>query len=211
MVRAHGSWEWPGGTWHRRAASYVPKLILAALLLAAGGAAGYLAARDLPFGHGTPGKTGAEDGPVPPDPGEAPSSWQPATGPLTTLVFKTFYSRCGGETTRTEPAGTALAGLTRTQVSQRFPGWQVDVFRPGQVVLTRIESGPCPDEAWFRTIGLQDGRVVVFAGRSGNRGPVLQDTGIHVDRLLPADRAKLEKGVEVQGDAGVWQFLEGLE
>lgn len=184
---------------------------MAALLLALGGAAGYLAGADLPFRLRAPEEPRAGDDRMPPDPNAAPSRWQPATGPHTTLVFKTFYTRCGGETTRTEPAGTTLAGLTRAAVSRRFPDWQVEVFRPGLVILTRMESGPCPDEAWFRTIGVQDGRVVVFAGRPANRGAVLQDTGIPVDRLLPADRAKLERGVEVHGDTGVWQYLEGLD
>ncbi len=134
----------------------------------------------------------------------------PVTGPQTVIVFKTAWSGCGEETTRTETAGPALAGLHRADLVRRFPGWEVAFFRPGQVILRQVREGPCPDGVGDRTITVKEGRVVVFAGRPGSLGEMLWDTGIMVDSLLPADREKLARGLVVRGDTEVWRVLEGL-
>lgn len=175
----------------------------ALLLLAAGVVAG--------FGAGRLTLRPDRRPPAPPPAAEAPAVPAGArTNPYTVFTFRTLYPACRGEVARTEVAGTTGAGLSRAEVERRHPGWAVEVFRPAQVVLVRVEAGPCPEEAVYRTVTVRDGRVVVFAGRPGRLGPLLQDTGIPVDRLLPRDREKLARGIEVQGDEGVWRLLEGL-
>lgn len=133
-----------------------------------------------------------------------------ATGPQTLIVLKISYPACGEEEVRTVEAGAVLAGLHRGELLSRFPGYEAEVFRAGQVVLRRVQDGPCPDSVSYRTIGLRDGRVVVFAGRPESPGRLLHDTGILVDNLLPADREKLSRGIVVRGEAEVWRVLEGL-
>lgn len=132
------------------------------------------------------------------------------TGPQTVIVFRTAYTGCSQEVTRTEMAGAALAGLHRQELARRFPGWEVALFRPGQVLLRQVRPGPCPEGIGDRTITVRDGRVVVFAGRPPRLGELLWDTGIKVESLLPADREKLDRGLVVHGDTEVWRVLEGL-
>lgn len=182
-----------------------------AALLAAGAASGWFLATDRLPGRfrGAPAPSPGADG-TPPGDRAASTPLGPVTDSETALVFRIRYPACGGEVVRTEAAGTARAGLGRADVERRHPGWRVEVFGPAEVILTRSQDGPCPDEAVYRTIGVRDGRVVVYAGRPGGRGPLLQDTGISVDRLLPADREKLSRGIEVRGEEGVWRLLEGL-
>lgn len=133
------------------------------------------------------------------------------TAPYTVIIFREENPGCRESLTRSRSAGTELAGLDRAGLERRFPGWIVEDFRPAQVILRRVNNEPCRGEAAYRTISVYNERVVVFAGRPGRIGPMLQDTGIDVSRLLPADREKLARGVVVRGDAEVWQFLEGLE
>lgn len=171
-----------------------------AVLLVAGAGALYWSAqrardRTAPRGAGEDGRDVAAD---------------PVTGPQTVIVFKTTWSGCGEETTRTETAGPALAGLRQADLARRFPGWEVAFFRPGQVILHQVREGPCPDGVGDRTIAVKDGRVVVYAGRPGRLGELLWDTGIMADALLPADREKLARGIVVRGDTEVWRVLEGL-
>lgn len=134
-----------------------------------------------------------------------------STGPDTLLVFETDYSGCGRHLTRAEAAGADRAGLDREGLARRFPGWEVVSFTPGRVVLRRSEAGPCPPDLRYRTIALRGGRVVIMAGRPEAPGPVLTVTDITVDRLLPADRQKLERGFMVDSEEEAWRFLEGLE
>lgn len=150
----------------------------------------------------------------PPSAGLSPVPEAPAevvTGPETLIVLKTLYANCAEEATGAEVAGVGLAGLGRQELEKRFPGWDVETFRPGQVVLRKVVDGPCPEEVQYRTIGIREGKVVVFAGRPEQLGPVLRDTAIPASRLLPADREKLARGIVVRGEADVWRILEGLD
>lgn len=164
------------------------------------------------------GQAGGEAGPEPPSSEHTPASLPPAppppanvtTDPGTLFVFRSLYPACGEELARSLAAGVDLAGIERGELAERFPGWHVESFRPAQVILSRVHDGPCPDGVMYRTLGIRDGRVAVFSGRPDNRGALLRDTGIRVDRLLPADMDKLRRGIAVRGEAGVWQVLEGL-
>lgn len=152
-----------------------------------------------------PGRERAEP-PTPP-----PEARLVSTGPGTLFVFETEYPACGRRLSRAEPAGAARSGLGREDLARRFPGWEVADFTPGRVILRRVVAGPCSRELQYRTVTLRDGRVVVLAGRPEAPGDVLLVTDITADRLLPADRAKLERGVLLQSEEETWLFLEGLD
>lgn len=205
----------------RRRRSHLAGLVAAMILLAAGAVVGYMDFTS-PFADSRFAKPApAPDSTNSPEPeneeggtiGEAAASsrWRITTEPHTLLIFKTMYPHCNGETTTSRTAGTAMAGINRDELARRYPEYEIASFRPGEVTFLRTLDGPCPDEAWYRTITLKEGRIVVYAGRPGNLGPLLQDTGIPIDKLLPADQDKFEEGVVVTGDAGVWLYLEGLE
>lgn len=147
--------------------------------------------------------------------GEPPAPLPPArvvdTGPGTLFVFETEYPACGRRLSRAEPAGAARSGLGREELARRFPGWEVADFTPGRVILRRVVAGPCSRELQYRTVTLRDGRVVVLAGRPEAPGEVLLVTDVTEDRLLPADRNKLRRGVLLQSEEETWLSLEGLE
>lgn len=185
------------------------QLALALWFLSAGALGGYY--------YFLLGQTGDEAGHEPPAdhspvslPPPTPPEVNVTTDPNTLFVFRSYYPECGEEQARSLGAGVDLAGMNRDELARRFPGWHVDSFRPAQVILSRVHHGPCPDDVLYRTLGIRDGRVVVYSGRPENRGALLRDTGIRVDRLLPADVAKLRQGMAVRGEAGVWRVLEGL-
>lgn len=143
--------------------------------------------------------------PAPPASGEVET-----TDPGTILIFETFYTTCRKDYTRIEPAGEDHAGLDRQALAARFPEWEVRSFSRARVELVRTTGEPCPQEPEWFTIGLKDGRVVVFEGR-GTGGRVVIATGIRADRLTPQERQLLEPGIELESMADVEAFLEGLE
>jgi hypothetical protein len=67
-------------------------------------------------------------------------------------------------------------------------------FSPRALVLQRELPG-CPGDVV--TLAVQDGRVVVLAGRPGDLGPVLSRTDIPARGLPPAERRRLENGYAV--------------
>lgn len=145
-----------------------------------------------------------------PPPPSASAATPEVTDQATILIFKTYYVQCRQEATRVQPAGEEHAGLDRTALASRFPGWEVRAFSRGQVELIRSTDEPCPGASGGYTITLRDGRVVVLEGR-GLAGPVVQRTAITADRLTPEERQLLEQGLQVDDLEAVRHVLESIE
>ncbi|MBX6377519.1 MAG: hypothetical protein IRY95_03140 [Clostridia bacterium] len=154
--------------------------------------------------------------PAPTPVGKPPAG--PVAGPMepvlqegAEVVRQILYTACGQKVTEREPVPPSLVGLSRREVMRRLTSGNVVDFAPDRVTIATREEGPCPDTVLYRTLTVLDGYVVVYAGRAPDLGPLVARTRVRVDRLLPRDRERLEKGIVVQGDAEVWRLLEGLE
>lgn len=131
------------------------------------------------------------------------------TRPETVLRFESFHTDCRLLFSRVEPAGRARAGYTREGLMDILAGWQIAQFGHDQVVLRRSTDEPCPDTGATFTLGIADGRIVVYRGAAAE-GEIYAETGMGASDLLPGDRQLLEQGVVVHGERQIWQFLEGL-
>ena len=72
-----------------------------------------------------------------------------------------------------------------------------------------LARSDCPTCTEWRHVRLVDGVVTVYYGRRDAADPVVKErTQIRSEMLMPEERARLEAGVDLQGDAAVRQFLE---
>lgn len=131
------------------------------------------------------------------------------TRPDTVLRFESFHTDCRLLFSRVEPAGRERAGYTRAGLAGLLAGWHIAQFGDDQVVLRRSTDEPCPDTGATFTLGIADGRIVVYRGAAAE-GEIYAETGLSADDLLPGDRNLLEQGVVLHGERQIWQFLEGL-
>jgi len=131
------------------------------------------------------------------------------TRPETVLRFESFYTECRLLFSRVEPAGRTRAGFTREGLAQLLEGWHIAQFGDDQVVLRRSTGEPCPDTGATFTLGIAQGRIVVYRGTAAE-GEIYAETGLSAADLLPGDRSLPEEGVVVHGERQIWQFLEGL-
>lgn len=133
-----------------------------------------------------------------------------AIGPETELLYRTRFPGCL-EPVQEElrPAPPALHGMDLEDLARLYSQWRVVAFDPRLVVLEQEGTGPCPgDLAEWRHVRLVDGVVHIYYGHSGRLGPLKERTGITRDQLPPAERVRLERGIDLQGDEQVRSFLE---
>lgn len=128
-----------------------------------------------------------------------------------TVVYRTTYAVCGSTEETVQPAWPELIGKGAHEILVRHPGWELASFSPQQVVLQRTIEAMCPDMVRYRFLALADGRVVIYYGRTADHLLLKEVSPIREVDLLPEDRHQLEKGVVLEGDLAVTQFLEGLE
>ncbi|HHY96142.1 MAG TPA: hypothetical protein GX513_14220 [Firmicutes bacterium] len=128
-----------------------------------------------------------------------------------TVVYRTTYSVCGSTEETVQPAWPELIGKGAPEILARHPGWELAGFSAHQVVLQRTIEAMCPDMVRYRFLALADGRVVIYYGRTRDHLLLKEVSPIREVDLLPEDRHLLEKGVVLEGDLAVTQFLEGLE
>jgi len=148
--------------------------------------------------------------PVPPaEPAPAGSSPE-VVDPDAELVFVWRAPACLREVVEYRAPPRRVAGAAREELAQLYPEWSVESFSSRRVVLARTYDAMCDELERFRLITLKDGRVAVYYGRRWPLVVLKEVTDLTVDRLRQADLERLEAGIELEGDAAVLEFLEGL-
>lgn len=127
----------------------------------------------------------------------------------TRLIFQTRYKKCGHLVEKEEYLPFRLNGLSPDDAAQLYPGWQLVVSTPEEIVLYREVNGICSQNNHLY-LGIEKGRVAVFNGLPGKGGKVSWITLIPVHNLPPAEIRSLEKGVLVANEEELYGIIEGL-
>lgn len=95
--------------------------------------------------------------------------------------------------------------------ARSVPLQRLEAYLPAWLHLQgpALARSACPTCTEWRHVRLDSGVVTVFYGKKETGDAVVkQRTQITAPMLLPQDRARLEQGVDLYGDAAVTQFLE---
>jgi len=105
-----------------------------------------------------------------------------------------------------------VAGLAGgAALAHYFPLARLQSYLPAHLLPfgPALARPSCPTCTEWRHVRLVDGVVTVYYGKHDTSDPVLKEqTHITAEMLMPTERARLEQGVDLQGDAAVRQFLE---
>ncbi len=147
---------------------------------------------------------GADTGPAAPGPDQVSAA--------TTFAWTVDYDLCGDEVVEEAPAEPGLVGLTRESLAVELRDWEIKAFSPARVEVARHEQAMCPKHT-KRTLRLEDGELVVYAGAANQPGVELirlGPTGITEDRLSAAEAGLLRTGWILDSQEDVVRYLEGL-
>lgn len=157
---------------------------------------------------GTPGSEAADEAGAFDGPGAA-GALPVVTRAETVLRFESYYLPCRLTFSQVELAGRERSGFTEAGLAQVLASWSIQQFGDDEVVLRRDTAAPCPDSGVTFTLGIAEGKVVVYRGKPPG-GEIYAATGLAAVDLLPGDRALLEQGVVLVGERQIWQYMEGL-
>lgn len=132
---------------------------------------------------------------------------QPTTTTNTRLIFKTLYSECGHTVLERQAISNRMTGLTRSQILQHYPDWEIESFQGQEVVFYRRMEGACPGHYLLKE---QDGYITIY--RTGEEGELelIRMTDIVVSILRFRDQQRLRDGILLDDMEEVNRYLEDL-
>ncbi|ADL12241.1 BofC C-terminal domain-containing protein [Acetohalobium arabaticum] len=130
------------------------------------------------------------------------------TGPNPSLIFKTYYTRCGDIVVDHKKAKNEFE---INNLVAKYPQWTLAKKGKERIILKRRVDKVCPEHKEEMYLGIKDGTVAIFYGNPDDEQEILKrKTNISVD-LLPAEEIEsLKEGIIVESQKELLALLEGL-
>ena len=167
---------------------------------------------------GAPGLTGAAaggGGSASGDAGTAGGDAGTATtvAPDAVFLWAVTFEACGCGTQAATEAPERSVGLGRETLAIELRDWEITSFAPERVELARTDhEAMCPAHT-KRTLRLEGGKLVLYAGSVDDPGVELKfiiTTGIVTDDLNAEEAEILRTGRTFDSQEEVYSFIEGL-
>ncbi len=158
-------------------------------------------------------------GPATTGPGPSEGTGGPSTAAAdriaqgATIVRIVDYEQCGDPDTTSTAAESGLVGLSREALALELRDWEIVSFAPDRVELKRVEVAGWCRKHTPRTLKLENGELILYAGSLGDQPPsliVIKPTGFSESDLGASEAAILREGKTFESDEDVVQYLEGL-
>jgi len=167
---------------------------------------------------GAPGLTGAAaggGGSASGDAGTAGGDAGTATtvAPDAVFLWAVTFEACGCGTQAATEAPEGSVGLGRETLAIELRDWEITSFAPERVELARTDhEAMCPAHT-KRTLRLEGGKLVLYAGSVDDPGVeliLIITTGIVTDDLNAEEAEILRTGRTFDSQEEVYSFIEGL-
>lgn len=132
----------------------------------------------------------------------------PRITPSTKLVYEYYYE--GDEEVRTieEVPPYFLIDMTRKDIEQKYPEWELKSFSNAEVVMRKNIPGTVKQRY---IIGEYEGFVAVFYEQPVDGVSLRELTDTPISSLSEEDQTKLKIGISVYGDEALMNALENYE
>ncbi len=124
------------------------------------------------------------------------------------ITFKTFFKKCGHETSKYLKIPNELVNKTKQDFIEKYKDWNIEKFSDTEIIITREEEGECNEHYIVRE---NNGKVVVYEVLEDGTEKEYQTTDISTEYLTETDKRNMEKGIEVNGKQNLNQLIEDYE
>ena len=125
--------------------------------------------------------------------------------PVTKITCEYYYEGDGKTETASENSPYFLIGLTRSQVENRYPDWEILNFDANEVVMRKnLEE----KSNQYYILSEQNGYIAVFYKFPVNGTNLKEITSTHINALPPEEKARIATGIEVEGENALMKILE---
>ncbi len=132
----------------------------------------------------------------------------PRITPSTKLVYEYYYEEDGQVKVEEEVPPYFLIDMTRKDLEENYPDWQLKSFSQAEVVMRKNISGKSKERYIIKEY---DGYVAVFFEEPVDGVSLRELTDTPVSSLSAEDREKLKTGINVIGEEALMNALEDYE
>lgn len=125
-----------------------------------------------------------------------------------TFAIKKYYGQCGHFEFNYSELPKELVNLTKKEIENLYPDWNVEEFSSSGVVLAKNEDNICNDHY---VIKLNDGNVDVYHLEQNGEESLYKSTNIMNEYLTQDDINNLKTGIYVYGKGNINSVIEDFE
>lgn len=122
--------------------------------------------------------------------------------PFTKIVYEYYYQLDDKLVTKETQPPYYLLDMTREEVAESYPDWQLQSFSSEKVVFRK--SLKERNSTGYYTVGIYEGYVAVFY----EDGRLREVTQTPIDSLPEAEQEKLREGISIYGEEDLIKILE---
>lgn len=125
------------------------------------------------------------------------------------FATKKYYNECGHFKFQYSELPTEIINLTKSELEESYPEWDVEEFSKNNVVLSQQVNNIC-DEHYVLKFDEEQNISVYHIGSSGNI-ELYKTTNISKQYLTSTDIDNLENGIYVYGTGNLNSAIEDFE
>ena len=130
------------------------------------------------------------------------------TSPNCALITKTYFSKCGHTKSEYANLPQELVNLTRDEIQQEYPDYQIESFAANEIVLKQEKTGECGEHYIVQD---KDGQVAIYQILEDGNKKEIEVTGVTTEYLPETDKINMKNGIQVNGKQELNQLIEDYE
>lgn len=124
------------------------------------------------------------------------------------LILKKYYKKCEHTVNEYVEMPQELVNMTKEEVQEQYPDWEMIGFEPGKVTLYREFEDECGEHFKLK---VEDGKVVVYIVNKDGTESFYEKTDISSEYLTETDLINMQDGLEVYGKEELNKIIEDFE
>lgn len=128
--------------------------------------------------------------------------------PSTKLVYEYYYEGDGQTKREEEVPPYFLLDMTRQDIEEKYPDWQLKSFSNSEVVMRKNIAGKVKERY---IIGEYDGYVAVFFEQPVDGVSLRELTDTPISSLTDEEQTKLKIGISILGEDALINAMENYE
>ena len=119
---------------------------------------------------------------------EETSSKEEKISPNCSFTIKTYYNKCGHTTSEYSNLPDALVNLTKEQLQEKYPEYEIEKFTSNEIILYQEKEGECGEHYIVRD---KEGKVVIYKILEDGTEEEFEKTEIATQYLTDTDKINM--------------------
>ena len=132
------------------------------------------------------------------------SSVDEKTTPNTTIIFESYYSKCGHSKIRSEKISSEYVNKTKVEIQKIYSDWEIKSFSSDRIELYKNENSLCGNHYIIKD---EDGYVTVYNINKDGQEVLSDKTDISTKYLPKDDNDLLKNGIKANSTSQLEQIL----